>query len=200
MECGYCINSCPSLLYVSPEYPLSSFELLLRTLRSEGDLNKYLLIIDGLRKIDYYDTVDMRKYLTPIHMYNPLYLSVYHLMISIIYGYTPIIYVDFNREGFTEYNKLISEFNSVSKVDVIMLDSLDEFIKKDYTRYEDEVKYPTKLLSGSYEDILINFSSYIDEESINKTLDRVPVYDVELDPDKCTLCEACTHYLSLIHI
>ncbi len=194
MECGYCINSCPSLLYVSPEYPLDSFELLLRTLRVGGDLNKYLLIIDRLKKIEYYDMVKARKYLTLIHMNNPLYLSIYHLMISIIYGYTPVIYVDFNREGFTEYNKLISEFNSVSKVDVIILDSLDEFIKKDFTRYEDEVKYPSKLLSGSYEDILINFSSYIDEDSLNKTLDRVPIYDVELDTSKCTLCEACTHY------
>jgi len=201
MECGYCINTCPSLLYVYPMLPLSTYELFLKSLRWSGDENKFIIIVDSLKRMEFYKFLDRDKFnAVSVHLCNSLYFSIFHIIISLIHGYLPIIYTDFNREAFKEYTILLKEFSKIFVNEPLIINNLNRLNLKEY-------KYP---INTSYEDFyssnlnkMISASSKLfkkDDKWIGYT--SLPFFDINIDEDKCTLCEACvrncpTHALEI---
>jgi len=190
IECGYCINSCPSLLYVYPMLPLMSFELFLKTLRWSGDANNLLLIVDGDIRMDMYETMlfnDVERGISVLHVPKALYFSQYHIALSLAHGYIPVILVDENQPGYTRYSRMVEELNTILKVPVILstypstksigiqgiYDYVEDFISSDHRRmFRSIIRFLKK--SGNFVE-----------------LNELNLFDIHVDDEKCTLCEAC---------
>jgi len=190
MECGYCINSCPSLLYVYPMLPLSTYELFLKSLRWSGDKNKFIIIVDSLKRIEFYKYLNEKRFdAVPLHLYNSLYFSIYHIIISLIHGYLPIIYTDFDREAFKEYTILLNEFSKIFDYKPIIINDINTLKLEGY-KYPENISYEEFYSSNLHKMIIGSIKLLKDvDEWISHT--GLPFFDIDVDEDRCTLCEAC---------
>jgi len=193
VECGICLNSCTSLLFLYPMLPLTSFELFLKSLRWSGDRNKFLLIVDGDKRMELY-----RWYLnkepksighTILHIPRALYFSQYHIYLSLAHGYMPVILAGNNLPGYSEYSAMIKEINNLLSQEISIINKASDIPDFQESAGEGVIE---DFISSSHIRMIRSILKYFIDDDKLYPLRKLNLFDIYIEDNKCTFCEACT--------